>query len=127
MTFSFPDSSMSDEEYIRRFMSIYNEVMKTRDSRDFVPNPEQMRKFADLVRFFEEVAEEYGDLVDSVDLEPSAETGGVTAYFTVFDLKNDRVQRFCDVLRCCSAVGIDATADGDVCISCTVPHVFMHK
>ena len=116
-----------DEWFIKKFGQVYERVMELRMNDDYVVNPSQMDKFLDLVSFFMRKANEYKeDFVEIEKTEPKQEFGGVTATFVVFDLHGEEdVQGFCKVLKCCSAVGVEATDDGMVCISCTVPHVFV--
>ncbi len=118
------------ESYIGRFAKIYNEVMALRKNEDFVVNPKQMDRFLDLVGFFIRKANEAGDgeVPDMSGFEPKEQHGSVTIKFVVFDLSGEtEVQEFCKVLKSCSAVSIDATLDNMVCISCTVPNVFVSK
>jgi len=118
-----------DEWFIKKFGQIYERVMELRENNDYVVNPGQMDKFLDLISFFMSKASKYDD--DFVEIEkndPKQEFGGVTATFVVFDLHGAaEVQGFCKVLKCCSAISIEATSDGMVCISCTVPDVFVRN
>lgn len=118
------------ENYIGRFAKIYNQVMALRKNEDFVVNPKQMDHFLDLVGFFARKADEAGDgeKPETSRFEPKEQHGSVTIKFVVFDLGGEaEVQEFCKVLKFCSAVSIDATLDSMVCISCTVPNVFVPK
>ena len=126
---SIGKSDMDDAWFIKKFGQIYEQVMALRSNNDYVVNPGQMDKFLDLVSFFIRKADAYDeDFVEVEKTEPKQEFGGVTATFVVFDLNGEEdVQDFCKVLKCCSAVGIDSTSDGMVCISCTVPNVFSQK
>lgn len=122
-------SDMDDVWFVKKFGQIYERVMALRTNEDFVVNPVQMDKFLDLVSFFMRKASEFDDdFVEIEKTEPKQEFGGVTATFVVFSLVGQpEVSDFCKVLRCCSAVSIDATTDSTICISCTVPNVFVHK
>lgn len=120
-------ADMDDQWFIKKFGQIYERVMALRSNDDYVVNPVQMDKFLDLVSFFMRKANEYKeDFVEIERTEQKQEFGGVTATFVVFDLHGENnVAAFCKVLRCCSAVCVEATEDGAVCISCTVPRVFV--
>ena len=118
---------LSNEEYVRRLAVMYNEVMKLRRDEDYVVNQPQMDKLIKLLEFFLDSAKELKGNVEPVELRPREEHGGVTATFLVFDVYGDKVQKFCNVLSACSAVSIDAKTNGEVCISCTIPDVFVHK
>lgn len=118
---------MTNEEYVKRLGILYNKVLSLRKDADYIVNQPQMDKLVAVLEFFLDEAKELDGKVEPVQLKPKEEHGGVTATFLVFDLYNDRVSRFCDVMRGCSAITIDATSKGEVCISCTIPDVFVHK
>lgn len=119
--------ALTNEEYVRRLGILYNKVLSLRRDEDYIVNQPQMEKLVALLEFFLDMAEDLDGKVEPVELKPREEHGGVTATFLVFDLYEEKVTRFCDVMRGCSAIGIDTTIDGEVCISCTVPDVFVHK
>ena len=116
-----------DNQDIRRLGAIYNEVLALRKDGDYAVNQPQMDKFLAVVNFYMDMAEELTGEVEPVKLIPHHEHGGLTATFQVFDLWGDRVQRFCTVMSGCSALSIDIAEDDKVCISCTVPNVFVSK
>jgi len=117
---------MSDYEYVQRLGALYNKVMSLRKDEDYVVNQPQMDHLVDVVEFFLNTTEDCTGSVESVILMPREEHGGVTATFLVFDVYGEKVKEFCNVISHCSAMTIDANEDG-VCISVTVPHVFVHK
>lgn len=105
---------------------MYEEVLKLRKDSDYVVNQPQMDKFVKVLDFFlKHTASDPDADVEPVDLTPSEMHGGVTATFLVFDIYGDLVTEFCDTIRNCAAITIDAMTDGRVCISCTVPDVFV--
>lgn len=118
---------MTNEEYVRRLGILYNKVLSLRKDSDYIVNQPQMEKLVAVLEFFLDMADELEGKVEPVQLSPKEEHGGVTATFLVFDLYGDKIPRFCDVMRGCSAIGIDANTNGEVCISCTIPEVFVHK
>lgn len=118
---------MTNEEYVRRLGTLYSKVLDLRKDSDYIVNQSQMDKLVAVLEFFLDTAKALDGKVEPVRLKPREEHGGVTATFLVFDLFDDKVVRFCDVMKACSAITIDATTDGEVCISCTVPNVFIHK
>lgn len=120
------EAEKDDDWFIKKFGQIYEAVMKLRTNDDYAINPIQMDRFLDLVQFFIRKSKEFGDKVDIEKTEPKQEYGGVTATFVVFGVNGDEVREFCKVLKYCSAISIDATDDG-VCISCTVPNIFVRK
>ena len=118
------NNTMSDEEYVRQFGTLYNQVMNLKDDKDYVINAPQMEKLVKVLGFFIDEAKKQDGKVEPLSLSPREEHGGVTATFLVFDIYGDTVKRFCDVMRECSALGIDTCKDG-ACISCTIPNVFV--
>lgn len=115
---------MTNEEYVRRLGILYDKVLELRKDSNYVINQPQMDKLIRLYEFFIGLADESCDQVEPMVLTPKEEHGGITAYFLVFDLAGEKVQEFCKALEACSAMGIE-TCDGRVCISCTVPNVFV--
>lgn len=116
---------MADEEYLRRIGIYYKHIMSLRKDSDYVVNQPQMDKLIRVIDFFEDAAKSLDGKVDQVSLIPSQTSGDVTAYYPVFYIHSEMVERFCDVMRGCSAISIDPTASGEVCFSCTVPRVFV--
>ncbi len=116
---------MTNEEYVRHIGEIYNHVMSLRKDEDYVINQPQMDKLVDIVKFFMTMTEKLSGKLEPVKLTPREEHGDITATFLVFDLCGSDIERFCDVVRHASAITIDATADCRVCISITVPNVFV--
>lgn len=114
---------MTNEEYVKRLGMLYNEVMSFRKDENYIINQPQMDKLVEVLEFFIDTAAKLDGRVEPVKLVPKEEHSGVTATFIVFDVIGEAVQRFCDVMRYCSAISIDGTEDG-ICISCTIPNVF---
>lgn len=115
---------MNDAEYVKRLGILYNKVLSLREDEGFVINQPQMDKLVKVMTFFMDETQAQEGFLEPVKLAPREEHGGVTATFLVFDIIDDTVQRFCDVMRNCSAITIDCTDEG-VCISCTIPNVFV--
>lgn len=118
---------MTNEEYVKHLGILYNEILNLRKDEDYVVNQPQMDKLVEVLEFFLDAAKRLDGSVEPVVLQPKEEHGGVTATFLVFDLAGEQVAKFCDVMRNCSAIGVDAKTNGEVCISCTVPKVFVPK
>ncbi len=118
---------MTDMEYVRHIGTLYQMTLSLRDDSDYVVNQPQMDKLLAVLDFFKEAVKDMDGILEAVDLRPKEEHGGITATFLVFHIYEDKVQKFCDVMRECSAIGIDTKLDGSVRISCTVPNVFVHK
>lgn len=118
---------MSNEAYVRKLGIMYQRLLDLRSDDDYIISQPQLEKLMKIVEFFIDTANRLDGKVDPVTLAPREEHGGVTATFLVFDVCGDDVLKFCDVMRSCSAISIDSMEDGDICISCTVPNVFVHK
>ena len=119
--------SLSDLDFAKRLGLIYDEILSLRKDSDYAVNQPQMDKFIEVLKFYMDAASDLDGSVDQVDISPAHEHGGVTATFIVFDLFGDQVQRFCSVMSACSALSIDVAEGDRVCISCTVPNVFLRK
>lgn len=119
---------MNNEEYVARLGFLYQHILNLRNDEDYVINQPQMDKLVEVLSFFIEEGEKQNGTVEPVRLVPREEHSGVTATFLIFDLCGNTIQRFADVIRYTSAVCIDSLSDGKgICISCTVPNVFVHK
>lgn len=116
--------NLTDEEYVAKLGKLYDKVLSLRNDDDYAINQPQMDKLIDVVDFFLDTANKSNGKVEPVRLLPRAEHGGVTATFVVFDIYGKDIQKYCDVIRHCSAMTIDSTDDG-ICISVTVPEVFV--
>ena len=127
MSYDFNDPTISDLEFAKRLTEAFDEEMEGVNPEDIEVNPTQMKKLNDLVEFFKKAAKDLGGKIESVSLDPSNPPNGVTANFLVFDLFGEDVQRFCDVIRACSAISMDVNVKDEICISCTVPNVFIHR
>lgn len=127
MNLNFLDSSIDDLEFAKRFTAAMKELEDTFSPEDFKLNPIQYKKFNDLVVFFKKAAKDLGGKIDSTNIQRVFGVGDLTATFEVFDLAGDDIQRFCDVIRSCSAISMDVTSEDKICISCTVPDVFILK
>lgn len=124
---TYNDPSLSDLEFARKLMEAYDKEVANASPEDYVTDPTQLQKLHDLVEFFKQAAADLGGRIESIELNPLNPPNGVTANFIVFDLFGDEIQRFCDVIRHCSAISMDVTVDNEISISCTVPGVFVFK
>ena len=118
---------MTDEQFVKNLGKLYNIVLSLRKDDDYEINQEQMDKLCALYRFFLDSADKLDGEAELCKLVPKEEHGGVTAKFLVFDVWGENVQRFASVISPCSAIGVEALADGRVSIDCTIPNVFVKK
>lgn len=116
------------DDFFYRLGQLYQQMLNRRRNEDYAVNPDQMNRFLELLRFFRRKADPEFDLgVEPFHLEAKEECGGFSADFCVFDLHGDEVREFARLISCCSAVSIDARTDSQVCISLTVPHLFIPR
>lgn len=127
MSYDFNDPTISDQEFVKRFMAAYHKEMEDFDPDEYQVNPEQLQKLINLIDFFKKAAKDLGGKIESIDIDPAAPPNGITANFIVFDLFGEDIQRFCEVIRHCSAISMDVTVKDEVSISCTIPNVFTLK
>ena len=118
---------MSYTDYAKQIWEMYEKEMSSRKNADYEVTPEQMQKLIDAYGFFMEVAASGNGKVEPFKIVPKEVNGGITAYFSVFYLSGDDIQRFCKVVSSFSALSIDSLKDGTVCLSFTVPRVFKRK
>ena len=114
------------DEYIAELGRMYDKIMKERKDEDYVVNRPQMDKFVKVIRFFRSKTKELDGQIEEVRVVPKEEHSGLTATFIVFDLIGERqTAEFAEIVSYTSAVTIDANDKGEVCISLTVPNVFV--
>lgn len=120
-------SLLSNDDLAVRLGQLYNRVLELRTNADYVLNQPQMEKLIKVLSFFIEVADDEFDEVLEPEVIPSHQHGGVTANFIVFSIRGDDIAKFCDAISGCSALSIDVVEEEKVCISVTVPNVFVHR
>ena len=118
---------MDDYEFAKNFDEELDSYLRKTASADFILNPPQALAFTTLVCRLQALAQEAGGTVEPIQLVPRLGCGGVTASLPLLDLYGDGLQRLCCVLRYASAVTVDALDDGSICISLTVPDVFIEN
>lgn len=119
---------MNEDKVMKQICDAYRAVVIEGNPADYEPNAAQFEKLRKVCNFFKEMAEsEEGASIELEDLIPTETTGGLNATFRVFDVWGDRMEKFREILQYVSAMSMDATTDGKVCISVTVPDVFVYK
>ena len=119
--------NLSDEEFCHIFGKKYEELLVEQDDEDYQINPPQWFKMLKVIKFFFDLAKSSNGQVEPCEVCPRVEHGGVTAYFTVLDVRENDIPKFCEALQQTSAITIDATTDGRICLSVSVPYVFVRK
>lgn len=127
MILNFDDRLLSDEAFLRKYGEEYLKVLAESSDNDYEINRTQWTKLLMILKYFSDFADRNGGSVEPCEIMPREEHGGVTAYFTVLDLKEKDIVKFCQMIALSNAITIDATTDGRVCISLSVPNVFVRK
>lgn len=115
---------MNNFDSVKKMGELYEEILRFRKDDDYEINPAQLDKLVQVTAFFMDAAKQLDGRVEPVRLVPREEHSGVTAEFPVFDIVGEDIHWLCDVMQHCSALTIDPAGEG-VCISCTVPDVFI--
>lgn len=120
---------MSQErtDFLSKIGYLYESIMNLRDNDDYIVNQPQMDKFIEILKFFQDVSTGDNGKIEPLDIIPKEESGSITATFLLFNLFGDEVVRFSDIIKHASSIAIEATIDHEVCISVTVPNVFIPK
>ena len=118
---------MNDYEFAEWFQDSLEEYLQGTSDEDYRLNPPQALAFTTLVCRLKALAQETDGTVEPIQLVPRLGCGYVTAFLPLLDLYGDSLQCFCRVLRYASAVTVDALENGNVCVSLTVPDVFIRK
>lgn len=118
---------MTNEQFVKKFGKEYLITLKNTENKDFEINEAQLQKLINLCNFFRDYINENGGKADNVDLNHAEIHSGITAEFTVFDVSGEDLAKFCSVLKDATAFSIDSTANGKVCLSITIPDIFVAK
>lgn len=119
---------MGDVEFAKEITRIYNEEMGMRDENDYTVNEIQMERFFDICHFFRGIIKDIGEgYMEPIRFNPIEERGSITVYLRIMDMQGKEIQEFCDVFRYASAVSMNPTTDDMICISISVPQVFIRK
>lgn len=118
---------LDDEEFCRMFGSVWESIIDERNDSDYVINRPQWMKMLRVLKYFEDLTQACNGELEPTVVQPKLEHGGVTAYFRVVDLQERDIPSFCRALQMTNAITIDTTTDGRVCVSVSIPNVFVHK
>lgn len=114
---------MNDKELLEKAFMAYQREIQSRSNLDYKINSEQWAKLLRARDFLSR----HCDDVEDISIRPSTTVGGITAYTTLLFLNGEEIQEFADIIGSSSALSIDATIDGDVCVSFTIPDIFVKK
>lgn len=119
-------ASMTDKE-LQEYMRLALQNIDAEDDSDYEVNKPRWTDLVRVLTYLTALANKQNGRVEKCELIPKYRNGGVTAYFTVLDLDCDEVKRFCSILSTTSAITMDTTLDHEVCISVSVPDVFVKR
>lgn len=122
-----PLDCLTDEEFCYIFGKKYSEFLEEQKDEDYQINRPQWLKLLKVLKFFCDLTQKTNGRVERCEVRPREQHGGVTAYFTVLDIHANDIPAFCEALSFTTAITIDATADGRICVSVSVPYVFVKK
>lgn len=119
--------NLSDEEFCKIFACDCLKRIEDENDGNYVVNRPQWLKMVEVLDYFQRLAKKSNGVVEPCEVAPKFLHGGVTASFTVVDIQEDDIPEFCKALLKTNAITIDATIDGKVCISVSIPYVFKKK
>ena len=125
--FGMDNDNLTDEEEVTALAEFYSQVMSQRNDEDYIVNPLQMDKLLKAAVFFDKEAKAGGGKLYPIMLSPKEEHGYLSAEFTVFHLSGEKTDEFLNILVNVSAFTVDTNLDNNVCISVTIPDVFVRK
>jgi len=105
----------------------YLKYLDSKSNDDFEINETQFEKYKEVLVFFRTLTKDDKEAKIEIRLEPKETIGGLTCTTYLFDLWGETLKEFNKVLSFCSAMSIDALNDGKVCISMTIPDIFIEK
>ena len=119
---------MNDEEFARKLGIFMNEMLDSRKNEDFVVNQPQLDKYLEAVSYFQHIAENDPDTtIEPIKIIPKEQCGYLTVYCNIFYINGADIRAFSEVISYCSAFTVDPLIDDRVCISLTVPDVYIEK
>lgn len=86
-----------------------------------------MDKFTIAYSTLYRIAHDCHGKIEPIRFSPSEENGGITIYAHLVYLRDMDLVDFCKVLLDASAVSLDATTNGEVCVSLVIPKIFKPK
>ena len=119
---------MSDVDFCKMIADYYDEYLANEKDEDYVINPPQWENLLTITEYFQKLAAKCGGVFEPDPIVPKAMRGGVTVTLTMLDLGDVKeISEFCLAILKADAVCIDALIDGRICISVSVPYVFVKK
>lgn len=110
-------------EWAKDFESLRKRVLAMRKDSDYDLDAIQYEKFERLIQFFKELDPSE---IQIEKISPKEENGGITVFFPILYLHGEQIADFCERLKCASALTIDPDNGERICISITVPDIFVN-
>lgn len=106
---------------------IGNEILKIeKENNKYVENPNQMSKFNYAKGFFcKYIRENKGKLV--TEINSNQINAGLTITMPIINLIDVDLRRFTNILKFSTAVTFDTTNSGQVCVSLTIPNIYVRR
>lgn len=108
---------MTDEEILHELMLC----------DEYVVNQLQMERFKRILDFFVDITAEGVNKIESIELLPYKRDGVITASLTALDVRQDEIERLCEISTSIASIAIEVTEDCAVQITATVADVFVSK
>ncbi len=116
---------MNNEQFVKKFGEQYLALLEKAKTMHYAVNEVQFEKLVNLCNFFQDYIKENGGKAEPIDLNPAEIHSGLTVEFVLFNIIGNEIREFCEAIKGTTALSIDTTKDGKVCISMTVPDVFV--
>ena len=118
---------MDDFELLKGVYELFLHDLESRNDDDYEVDKIQMAKLVRAYQFFSKLAKRDGGRVEPFDITPKMVHSGITAYFRVFYVALSEMEEFKEIVQDMTALTLDTTVDGEVCISFNIPNVFRLK
>lgn len=115
------------DEWIAQLPDYCEDIEGILSAGNWEINKSQMRKLAELVRFFESEADEQGFAIEEIEFSPNDGSATITVSFTVLDLYMQKIPAFCDATEGISELSAYSPESGEVLLSCKLPWVLQKK
>ena len=118
---------MNDTEFLRMAGQLYEYALSRENDDDYILNMPQYLKLVEAQAFFTRLAEANDGTLETVRLSQRERCAVLEAQFLVLDLKPGDLPGFFRVLQYSTGLCLDAKTTGEVCMSMTIPDVFIKR
>ena len=116
-----------DQALAKGLIDIVDSLESQRSNDDYIVNKLQMTHYLNLLEIIQNQIDEFGGEFEVEPLQPKSTVGHITAYLNYVDLFASGVHKFCDEFKYCGALTIEPTSNNMICISLTMPNLFIKK